>query len=94
MYVKRNYGFWMTFNWSKQPFIIGAAYTAIIFVMNVYFEMTISLPWQPISVIGIAVAFTWGLKTIVPTTGHGKPGKYGVLLLIIAEPLLLPLFHF
>jgi ion channel-forming bestrophin family protein len=62
MYVKRNYGFWMTFNWSKQPFIIGAAYTAMIFVMNVFFEMTISLPWQPISVIGIAVAFYPGFK--------------------------------
>lgn len=62
MYVKRNYGFWMTFNWSKWPFIYGFIYSAIIFVTCWALELQISLPWQPIGVVGIAVAFYLGFK--------------------------------
>lgn len=52
----------MTFNWSKWPFIIGLLYaSAICFIFN-YFELSFSLPWQPIGVIGIAVAFYLGFK--------------------------------
>lgn len=66
MYTKRRYGFWMTFNWSKKPFIIGFIYSLILtavfeFVYHVlYFDFSIS--WQPISVLGIAVAFYLGFK--------------------------------
>jgi putative membrane protein len=62
MYVKRNYSFWMTFNWSKKPFIYGAIYTAIICALSWGFDITISIQWQPISIIGIAVAFYLGFK--------------------------------
>ncbi|NOT36563.1 MAG: hypothetical protein HOP11_04240 [Saprospiraceae bacterium] len=62
MYTKKNYGFWMTFNWSKKPFIIGLLYSGIICLLTYYFQLSISLPWQPIGVIGIAVAFYLGFK--------------------------------
>ncbi len=66
MYTKRNYGFWMTFNWSKMPFIYGIIYAAVIVaassLIKIYFNFSIAMPWQPISVIGIAVAFYLGFK--------------------------------
>lgn len=62
MYVKKNYGFWMTFNWSKKPFILGLLYAGVICFTNYYFSLKFSLPWEPIGVIGIAVAFYLGFK--------------------------------
>lgn len=62
MYVKRNYGFWMTLNWSKWPFIFGLFYAGLIFGIAFFFDFKLSIPWQPISIIGIAVAFYLGFK--------------------------------
>lgn len=66
MYTKRNYGFWMTFNWSKDPFLYGFLYAIIIAFINYLIQTklgySIALPWQPISVLGIAVAFYLGFK--------------------------------
>ena len=62
MYTRRNYGFWMTFNWSKWPFIYGFLYSLAIFGIFHYFHIDISISWQPIGVIGIAVAFYLGFK--------------------------------
>jgi len=62
MYVKRNYGFWMTFNWSKKPFIYGAVYALIVTLLFEFTPFGFTLPWQPISVIGLAVAFYLGFK--------------------------------
>ncbi|MEO9966278.1 MAG: bestrophin family ion channel [Reichenbachiella sp.] len=62
MYTKRNYGFWMTFNWSKGPFILGFLYSLIIYVGSYYLDFNLYIPWQPISIIGIAVAFYLGFK--------------------------------
>ncbi len=66
MYSKRNYGFWMTFAWSKLPFIYGLLYSAFV-ALVIYFVknqagIDISLPWQPLSVLGISVAFYLGFK--------------------------------
>lgn len=66
MYVKRNYGFWMTLNWSKWPFIWGLIYSLTIFFVFSYLNIDISIPWQPLSVIGIAVAFYLGFKNNSP----------------------------
>lgn len=66
MYIKRNYGFWMTFSWSKKPFILGFIYafviTAAFAVCKALWSIELVLPWQPISVLGIAVAFYLGFK--------------------------------
>ncbi|MBL7790408.1 MAG: hypothetical protein JNL75_11320 [Chitinophagales bacterium] len=66
MYTRRRYGFWMTFNWSKTPFIVGFIYALI---LTIFFEISyhrlnfdFSIDWQPVSVIGIAVAFYLGFK--------------------------------
>jgi putative membrane protein len=66
MFAKRNYGFWMTANWSKKPFLYGVLYSTIVKILfdviEKQFDVDISLPWQPISVMGIAVAFYLGFK--------------------------------
>lgn len=62
MYVKRNYSFWMTFSWSKWAFIFGTLYGLALCSFHYIFDIHIVLPWQPISVIGIAVAFYLGFK--------------------------------
>ncbi|MEP0711849.1 MAG: bestrophin family ion channel, partial [Algoriphagus sp.] len=62
MYVKRYYSFWMTVRWSKYSLIYGLLYSFIIVVLYELTSIPFSLPWQPISVIGIAVAFFLGFK--------------------------------
>jgi len=62
MYVKRNYGFVMTLNWSKKPFIYATIYATICLILFEVLNVNFSLPWQPISIIGIAVAFYLGFK--------------------------------
>lgn len=62
MYTKRHYSLLMTFKWSKKPFYYGLIYSGII---TLIFELTrweFTLPWEPLSVIGIAVAFYLGFK--------------------------------
>lgn len=66
MYTRRNYGFWMTLNWSKTPLIYGFFYALAVsllyYVLKKYTGLSLALPWQPISVLGIAVAFYLGFK--------------------------------
>lgn len=63
MYTKRNYSLWMTFRWSRRSFVRGILYATAITLL---YELTgwgfFTLPWEPISVIGIAVAFYLGFK--------------------------------
>jgi putative membrane protein len=62
MYIKKKYGFWLTFNWSRTPFIYGTLYSAAICCLAYYFEVKTMVPWQPDTLIGIAVAFYLGFK--------------------------------
>ncbi|GMQ24325.1 bestrophin family ion channel [Algoriphagus sp. oki45] len=62
MYVKRNYSLWMTVRWSKKSLINGLIYSAVIVILYEISHIPFSLPWQPISVIGVAVAFFLGFK--------------------------------
>jgi len=62
MYTKKNYSFLMTLNWSKKPFIYGFIYSVIITLITYYLKINLAFPWQPVSVIGIAVAFYLGFK--------------------------------
>ena len=62
MYVRRNYSFWMTLNWSRKPFLYGFVYAAAITAVHVFTPLNIVIPWQPLSVMGIAVAFYLGFK--------------------------------
>ncbi|GAA5220441.1 bestrophin family protein [Membranihabitans marinus] len=62
MYAKRNYGFVQTFMWSKKPFILGVVYAILVQFGLKLINFSFYIPWQPISVIGIAVAFYLGFK--------------------------------
>jgi len=66
MYTKRRYGFWITFDWSKMPFIYGFIYATILTIIFEFLihhqNFDISINWQPLSVLGIAVAFYLGFK--------------------------------
>ena len=62
MYAKRNYSFWMTFNWSRKPFLIGLIYSVVVIGLLHILELKFTIPWQPVGVIGIAVAFYLGFK--------------------------------
>jgi len=56
----------MTFNWSKWPFFYGLAYATTValafYLLQLLYKIDISLNWQPVSVLGIAVAFYLGFK--------------------------------
>lgn len=45
MYAKRNYGFWMTFAWSKHPFILGGFYGLGIALAAQTLPFNPSIPW-------------------------------------------------
>ncbi|OOG76383.1 bestrophin family protein [Algoriphagus sp. A40] len=62
MYVNRHYHIWSTVRWSKKPLLNSLFYSAAIIVLYEITGIPFSLPWQPISVIGIAVAFYLGFK--------------------------------
>ena len=52
----------MTLNWSRQPFIIGVFYGLVVCLGSYFFDSPLYLPWGPLGVIGIAVAFYLGFK--------------------------------
>ncbi|WP_088342137.1 bestrophin family protein [Robiginitalea sediminis] len=62
MYIRKTYGFWMTFNWSKWPFILGTLYGALISGISYLLGTALYIPWGPLGVVGIAVAFYLGFK--------------------------------
>jgi len=62
MYIKRYYSLWMTVVWSKKSLLYGLLYSAIIILVYEITKINFALPWQPISVIGVAVAFFLSFK--------------------------------
>ena len=62
MYVKRRYGFLMTLRWSIKPLIITVLYATVIQIIFYFLKIKFSLPWQAVSVLGVAVAFYLGFK--------------------------------
>lgn len=63
MYTGRNYPLWQTLSWTKKYlllfFLIGLLPVLVKFIWP---QSTFYLPWLPISLIGIAVAFYLGFK--------------------------------
>ncbi|GAB2479558.1 hypothetical protein GCM10011375_17120 [Hymenobacter qilianensis] len=62
MYIKRYYSLWMTIRWSRKSLLYGLLYSAAIIIVYETTHIPFALPWQPISVIGIAVAFFLSFK--------------------------------
>ncbi len=52
----------MTFLWSKKAFFTGFIYSISVYILQYLLDIKFSIPWQPISVVGVAVAFYLGFK--------------------------------
>ena len=53
--------------------LIIATVPTILYVIGWKF---IGLPWQPVAILGTAVAFIVGFKIMPVTTGFGKRGRF------------------
>lgn len=62
MYVKKRVSLWRVISWSKLPFIIGGIYGGSLCFASYLLGFKLSIPWPPLGVIGIAVAFYLGFK--------------------------------
>ncbi len=63
MYIGTRFSFWRTLMWSKKYVMIFVIFdSAIVLAHSVLGLEWLHLPWQPISLIGIAVAFYLGFK--------------------------------
>lgn len=62
MYVKRHYSLWLTVRWSRKDLYYALLYSLLVVVLYEITSLPLTLPWEPISVIGIAVAFYLGFK--------------------------------
>lgn len=66
MYIKRRYGLHMIARWTSTSIIVSILYSAVITIAFVLLDkhcnINLSLSWQPIGVLGIAVAFYLGFK--------------------------------
>lgn len=63
MYTERRYGYWTTINWSRNGFFFGVI-TALI-ALACYFVIgtrCFFVPWQPVLLVGTALAFYLGFK--------------------------------
>ena len=81
MYVQKNYGLKGVLQFTGGHMIWLITWSAAVTVL---YELTgsawVTIPWLPVSLIGIAVAFYIGFKTANPTEGSGKPEKFGAPL--------------
>ncbi|WP_299610798.1 bestrophin family ion channel [uncultured Aquimarina sp.] len=63
MYIKRNIGWGLILRFAWKNLLFFILYTASIFSLYYFFDLQfIDIPFQPLSVIGIAVAFYIGFK--------------------------------
>ncbi len=63
MQAGKRYSFFQTVNWTRKYIFYFLIYDSLIILSYLYLGIEwLSLPWQPISLIGIAVAFYLGFK--------------------------------
>jgi len=63
MYTERRYGYWTTINWSRRGFFFGV-FTSLV-ALGCYFVVGAKcffVPWQPVLLVGTALAFYLGFK--------------------------------
>lgn len=63
MYTERRYGYWTTISWSRKGFFFGVLTGALALVC--YFVVGMQcffVPWQPVLLVGTALAFYLGFK--------------------------------
>ena len=63
MYIGKRFPFWGTVEWSKKYIFIFLIIDIIPILLFIFLEWNwLAIPWQPISLIGIAVSFYLGFK--------------------------------
>lgn len=63
MFTELRYPLRATIMWSRSNFLLPAAWAAVVTTLYVVFDLTwLAMPWLPMSLIGIAVAFYLGFK--------------------------------
>lgn len=63
MQAGRRYSFLQMLNWGRKYIFIFILYDAVLVLLYYFLDLKwLSIPWQPISLIGIAVAFYLGFK--------------------------------
>ncbi len=63
MQAGRRYSLWQTINWSKRSILFFLIFDSIpVFAYYFFDTKWLLIPWQPLSLIGIAVAFYLGFK--------------------------------
>ncbi|MFZ4377997.1 MAG: bestrophin family protein, partial [Saprospiraceae bacterium] len=63
MYTERRYGYWMTIHWSRKGLYFGAITGAMAVVLYEVANLKwMAVPWQPVALIGTALAFYLGFK--------------------------------
>ncbi len=63
MHIGQRYSFFRTLKWSSKPLILFIIYDTLAVVLHALAGLEwLLLPWQPISLVGIAVAFYLGFK--------------------------------
>lgn len=63
MYTERRYGYWTTIKWSRKGLYFGAVTGAVaVFLYEVACFKWMVVPWQPVALVGTALAFYLGFK--------------------------------
>ncbi len=63
MQAGKRYTLWQTIDWTKKYLLIFIIYDTVpVILFSIFGLEWLSLPWQPLSLIGIAVAFYLGFK--------------------------------
>ena len=66
MYIKRRYGLSMIIKWTFTALTVSLLYSGLVVALGYYLykyhEINISIAWQPVSILGTAVAFYLGFK--------------------------------
>jgi putative membrane protein len=62
VFIGKHYGYQMSLRWSGRPLLIGTLYGTAVAGFAIATDFRISVPWEPIALIGIALAFYLGFK--------------------------------
>lgn len=63
MYTERRYGYWTTIKWSRKGLYFGAITGAIAYLLHeIVGHEWFFVPWQPVALVGTALAFYLGFK--------------------------------
>ncbi|MCB0527139.1 MAG: hypothetical protein KDC65_01615 [Saprospiraceae bacterium] len=66
MYTERRYNYWTTIKWSRKGLYFGAATGLIAYVLHeIIGHDWFYVPWQPVALVGTALAFYLGFKNNV-----------------------------